>query len=86
MPVPLLRLRPTITADTTARLGHDASLGYPFLRGNHLVAIFAFWPDCLLLGLAVGCKAQNTPPAARPDPALNRRIEILVRSEYDMPR
>ena len=38
----------------------------------------------LLLGLTVGCKAQIAPPSA-PDPALNRRIEILVRSQFDLP-
>ena len=37
----------------------------------------------LLLGLALGCKAQNPPPSA-PDPALDHRIEILVRSEFDL--
>ena len=38
----------------------------------------------LLLGLTVGCKAQMAPPPA-PDPALNRRIEVLVRSQFDLP-
>jgi protein-disulfide isomerase len=38
----------------------------------------------LLLGLTAGCKAQIAPPSA-PDPALNRRIEVLVRSEFDLP-
>jgi protein-disulfide isomerase len=38
----------------------------------------------LLLSLTAGCKAQIAPPSA-PDPALNRRIEILVRSEFDLP-
>jgi len=37
----------------------------------------------LLLGLTIGCKAQTTPPSA-PDPALNRRIEVLVRSEFEL--
>jgi protein-disulfide isomerase len=37
----------------------------------------------LALGLAVGCKAQNTPPAG-PDTATNRRIEILVRNQYSL--
>ena len=43
-----------------------------------------FLAGLLILGLAVGCKAQVPPPAA-PDPALNRRIEIMVRSEFDLP-
>jgi len=42
-----------------------------------------FLAGLLLLGLTVGCKAQ-TPPAAL-DPALNHRIDILVRSEFDLP-
>ncbi len=36
------------------------------------------------MGLTAGCRAQSTTPSG-PDPALNRRIEILVRSQYDMP-
>jgi protein-disulfide isomerase len=43
-----------------------------------------FLAGLLLLGLTVGCKAQTTPPAA-PDPALNHRIEIMVRSQFDLP-
>ncbi len=43
-----------------------------------------FLAGLLVLGLAAGCKAQSTAPAA-PDPALNRRIEVLVRSQYDLP-
>jgi protein-disulfide isomerase len=38
----------------------------------------------LILGLAVGCKAQSTPPAG-PDPALERRIEVLVRNQFSLP-
>ena len=38
----------------------------------------------ILIGLTVGCKAQN-PPLGAADQALNRRIEILVRSQYDLP-
>ncbi len=36
------------------------------------------------MSLTVGCRAQSTPPSG-PDPSLNRRIEILVRSQYEMP-
>lgn len=39
----------------------------------------------LLLGLAAGCKAQPAPPAA-PDPMLQRHIEVLVRSQYNVPQ
>ena len=37
-----------------------------------------------MLGLTAGCKAQ-TNPSASSDPALNRRIELQVRSEYGLP-
>jgi len=43
-----------------------------------------FLAGLLFLGLTAGCKAQTAPPAA-PDPALNRRIEVLVRSQFDLP-
>jgi protein-disulfide isomerase len=43
-----------------------------------------FLAGLLFLGLAAGCKAQMPPPSA-PDPALDRRIEIQVRSEFDLP-
>ncbi len=36
------------------------------------------------MGLTAGCRAQSTTPSG-PDPALNRRIEVLVRSQYEMP-
>lgn len=36
------------------------------------------------MGLTVGCRAQSTPPSG-PDPVLNHRIEILVRSQYELP-
>ena len=43
-----------------------------------------FLAGLLLLGLTAGCKAQIASPSA-PDPVLNRRIDILVRSEFDLP-
>ncbi len=45
---------------------------------------FRFLAGLLVLGLTAGCKAQNT-PASAPDPALDRRIEVLVRSQFEMP-
>jgi protein-disulfide isomerase len=45
---------------------------------------FRFLAGLLVLGLTAGCKAQSAAPSA-PDPALDRRIEILVRSQYEMP-
>lgn len=38
----------------------------------------------LALALAVGCKAQ-TVPAPAPDPTLTRHIEVLIRSQYNLP-
>ena len=41
---------------------------------------------CLLaVGLAVGCKAQ-TAPQGTPDPAPSRHIEVMVRSQYNLPQ
>jgi protein-disulfide isomerase len=45
---------------------------------------FRFLAGLLVLSLTAGCRAQSAPPSG-PDPALNRRIEILVRSQYEMP-
>lgn len=36
----------------------------------------------LALGLAAGCKAQVTPST---DPALTRRVEVMVRSQFNVP-
>jgi protein-disulfide isomerase len=46
---------------------------------------------CLLaLGMAVGCKAQSTPPPApapgTSDLTLNRHIEVMVRSQFNVPQ
>lgn len=38
----------------------------------------------LILGLTTGCKAQTTASPAT-DPELARRIEVLVRSQYELP-
>jgi protein-disulfide isomerase len=48
------------------------------LPHNRLLAVL------LAVGLTVGCKAQNT-PSSPSDPVLNRRIEVQVRSQFDMP-
>jgi protein-disulfide isomerase len=45
---------------------------------------FRFLAGLLVLGLTAGCKAQSTAPAG-PDPVLDRRIEIMVRAQYEMP-
>jgi protein-disulfide isomerase len=44
-----------------------------------------FIAGLLALGMAVGCKAQSTPKAAL-DLTQNRRIEIMVRSQYNVPQ
>ncbi len=41
-----------------------------------------FMAALLALGLAAGCKAQPSGPA---DPALDRRIEVMVRSQFSIP-
>lgn len=43
-----------------------------------------FWAGLLALGLAVGCKAQSAASATQ-DAALNRRIEVMVRSQFSIP-
>src|SRR5580692_11638453 len=46
---------------------------------------------CLLMSLSAGCKAQSPPSTASnntspvPTPQLNRRIEVLVRSQFEVP-
>jgi protein-disulfide isomerase len=46
---------------------------------------------CLLVSLSAGCKAQSSPSSAAnnaspvPIPQLNRRIEVLVRSQFEVP-
>lgn len=37
------------------------------------------------MSLAVGCKAQN-PPQGTTDPMLNRHIEVMVRSKFNIPQ
>ena len=37
--------------------------------------------------MTAGCKAQTTPPQAAMDSAtINRRVEIMVRSEFNIPQ
>jgi protein-disulfide isomerase len=43
-----------------------------------------FLAGLLVLGLAVGCKAQSTPQSAA-DLTLNRRIEVMVRTQFNVP-
>ncbi|MGD0158389.1 MAG: thioredoxin domain-containing protein [Terracidiphilus sp.] len=43
-----------------------------------------FLAGLLIVGLTAGCKAQSPSPSA-PDPALDRRIEIQVRAQFELP-
>jgi len=45
---------------------------------------FHFLASLVILALAAGCKAQSTPQAPG-DEALNRRIEVMVRSKFNVP-
>ena len=44
---------------------------------------FRLMAGLLALGLAAGCKAQ---PSAAPDAGLTRRIEVMVRSQFNVPQ
>jgi protein-disulfide isomerase len=44
---------------------------------------FRLMAGLLALSLAAGCKAQTTTPSA--DPGLTRRIEVMVRSQFNVP-
>ncbi|MGB6192791.1 MAG: thioredoxin domain-containing protein [Terracidiphilus sp.] len=39
----------------------------------------------IALSLAAGCKAQTTTAQSAFDPATNRRVEVLIRSQYNVP-
>jgi protein-disulfide isomerase len=45
---------------------------------------FNFVASLLLVCLAAGCKAQSTPQGPL-DPSLTRRVEVMVRSQYNLP-
>lgn len=45
---------------------------------------FRFLAGLLVVGLTAGCKAQ-TPAPSSPDPVLARRIELQVRSQFELP-
>jgi protein-disulfide isomerase len=58
---------------------------YGILSSEEIILFeFRLLAGMLVLGLAVGCKAQNSLPAA-PNPILERRIEVLVRNQYSLP-
>jgi protein-disulfide isomerase len=61
----------------------DGGLVYPFLEELILshTRIFAV---LLAVCLAAGCKAQ-TPSQASSDPAMNRRIEVTIRTQFQLP-
>ena len=45
----------------------------------------AFFALLTLAAASVGCKAQNAAPATIQDPALARSIEVMVRSQFNVP-
>jgi protein-disulfide isomerase len=56
----------------------EVTLPHVRLMAVHLMA------GLLVLGLAVGCKAQNTPAPAL-DAAVQRRVDVAVRNQYSLP-
>ena len=46
---------------------------------------FRIMAGLLALGLAAGCKAQTDKSTSAADPGLTRRIEVMVRSQFNMP-
>jgi hypothetical protein len=61
--------------------GDPAGVSFPERKTT--LQHFRFIAGLLLLGLTAGCKAQTPPPA--PSSALDRRIEVMVRSQYELP-
>ncbi len=45
---------------------------------------FRLLASLLVLGLTAGCKAQILPPTG-PDPVLDRRIEVVIRTQFGLP-
>ena len=54
------------------------------MRGNLILLRLHFLAGLLLLSLAAGCRAQSAAPSAQ-DTELNRRIEVMVRSQFSIP-
>lgn len=54
------------------------------MREEKALHRFRFLAGLLVIALTAGCRAQSNQPSGT-DPVLNRRIEVLVRSQYDMP-
>jgi protein-disulfide isomerase len=59
-------------------------LGYPFLKREIILPRLRLLAGLLVFGLTIGCKALTTPTSAS-DPAVSRRIELQVRSEFELP-
>lgn len=63
--------------------GAARGLVYPSIRrGSCILLRFSFLAGLLAIGIAVGCKAQ---PAQLDSSDVNRRIEVLVRSQFNVP-
>ena len=52
----------------------------------YILSRFQILAGLLALGLAMGCKAQPAQQGNRPDLEVNRRIEVLVRSQFNVPQ
>jgi protein-disulfide isomerase len=66
------------TPPTAGLLEYPFSEDYPLSRIHVLAGLLA-------LGMAIGCKAQTTAPNSA-DLALNRHIEVMVRSQFNVPQ
>jgi protein-disulfide isomerase len=60
----------------------QATLGYPFVEDS-ILPRFRFLAGLLAACLTIGCKAQTQPSS---DLSLNRRIEVMVRSQFNVPQ
>ena len=61
-----------------------SQLGWSMLFEEDLIlSRIQIFAGLLAVGLAVGCKAQPAPQAA-PDARLNRRIEVMVRTQFNV--
>jgi protein-disulfide isomerase len=68
------------------RAGRRDGGGYGILSSEEKTLFrLRFLAGLLIAGLAVGCKAQNAQHSTGPDPAVDRRIEVLVRNQYSLP-
>src|SRR5580698_1080030 len=77
--------RPSLSVrkSSTATGPSGRSLEYPFQERVFILSRLRLLAGLLVLGLTAGCKAQ-TSPSVSSDLAVNRRIELQVRSEFEL--